>query len=116
MVQAVGPSETRHHYTNAPCPPGQGGNAARYEALLCTSYAISAQRDPKAVFRVLVSELRHVVTFDAIGVVLYDDATRQRTSMAWRSSTSRTLCRPPDFAPEEMVTWWAYLHQQPIVI
>ena len=78
MVQPVGPSETRHHISAPLSSWSEGQRAARYEALLRASHVISAQRDPKAVFRVLVSELRHVVTFDAIGVVLYDEATRQR--------------------------------------
>ena len=115
MVQAVGPSETRH-YTNAPCPPGQRGNAPHGMRHCCVLYAISAQRDPKAVFRVLVSELRHVVTFDAIGVVLYDDATRQRYWHGLEIVNQPDAVPPSDFAPEEMVTWWAYHHQQPIVI
>ena len=48
MVQAVEPSETRHH-TSAPLSSwSEGQRAARYEALLRASQAISAQRDPKA--------------------------------------------------------------------
>jgi hypothetical protein len=78
MVQAIGPSETRHHTNALLSSWSEGQRAARYEALLRASQVISAQRDPKAAFRVLVSELRHVVTFDAISVVLYDETTRQR--------------------------------------
>ena len=116
MVQAVGPSETRHQ-TNAPLPSwSEGQRAARYEALLRASHVISAQRDPKAVFRVLVSELRHVVTFDAIGVVLYDEATRQRSWHGLEIIKQPNAVPPSDFAPEEMVTWWVYHHQQPVVI
>ena len=93
MVQALGPSETRQH-NNAPLSPwSEGQRAARYEALLRVSQAISAQRDAKAVFRVLVSELHHVVTFDAISVVLYDEVTHKRY---WHSLES---VNQPDAVP-----------------
>jgi hypothetical protein len=116
MGQAVEPSET-HHHRNAPLSPWpEGQRAARYEALLCASHVISAQRDPKAVFRVLVSELRHVVTFDALSVVLYDEATRQRSWHGLEIVNQPDAVPPSDFAPEDMVTWWAYHHQQPVVI
>jgi len=116
MGQAVEPSET-HHHRNAPLSPWpEGQRAARYEALLCASHVISAQRDPKAVFRVLVSALRHVVTFDALSVVLYDEATRQRSWHGLEIVNQPDAVPPSDFAPEDMVTWWAYHHQQPVVI
>src|SRR5712691_12820531 len=114
MVQAVEPSETRHH-TNVPLSSwSEGQRAARYEALLRASQALSAQRDPKAVFRVLVSELRHVVTFDAIGVVLYDEATRQSYWHGLEIVNQPDAVPPSDFATEEMVTWWVYQPQQSV--
>jgi formate hydrogenlyase transcriptional activator len=65
---------------------------------------------------VLVRELRHVVPFDAIAVVLYDEAMHK---ISWHGL--EMVHRPgtvpaSDFAPEEMVTWWAYHQQQPVVI
>ena len=116
MVQAVGPSETCHHTNALLSSWSEGQRAARYEALLRASQVISAQRDPQAVFRVLVSELRHVVTFDAIGVVLYDEATRKSYWHGLKIVNQPDAVPPSDFAPEEMVTWWAYHHQQPVVI
>jgi formate hydrogenlyase transcriptional activator len=116
MVQAIGPSETRHHTNALLSSWSEGQRAARYEALLRASQVISAQRDPKAAFRVLVSELRHVVTFDAISVVLYDETTRQRYWHGLEIVNQPDAVPPSDFVPEEMVTWWVYQHQQPVVI
>ena len=105
MAQAFHAVRTGHH-RQAPAPPGsEAPRAARYEALLRASQAISAQRDPKTVFQVLVRELRLVVPFDAIAVVLYDAATHQ---ICWHGL--EIVHRPgavpaADFAPEEMVTW-----------
>ena len=116
MAQAFHAVRTGNH-RQAPSPPGsEAPRAARYEALLRASQAISAQRDPKTVFQVLVRELRLVVPFDAIAVVLYDEATHQ---ICWHGL--EIVHRPgavpaSDFAPEEMVTWWAYHQQQPVVI
>jgi formate hydrogenlyase transcriptional activator len=65
---------------------------------------------------VLVRELRPVIPFDALAVVLYDEATHQ---ICWHGL--EIVHRPgavpaSDFAPEEMVTWWAYHQQQPVII
>jgi hypothetical protein len=45
--------------------------AARYEALIRVSQAVSALREPKQLFEVLVNELRRVIEFDGIGVAQY---------------------------------------------
>src|SRR5262249_36896634 len=114
MAQAFHAVRTGHH-RQAPSPPGAGApRAARYEALLRASQPVSGQ--PKPVCQVLVRELRLVVPFDAIAVVLYDAATHQ---ICWHGL--EIVHRPgavpaADFAPEEMVTWWAYHQQQPVVI
>ena len=116
MTQACNAVRTCNHM-NAPSPTwSEAPRAARYEALLRASQALSAPRDPKTIFRVLARELRHVVTFDAIAVVLYDEATHK---ICWYEL--EIVHRPgavpaSDFAPEEMVTWWAYHQQQPVVI
>jgi hypothetical protein len=43
-------------------------HAARYEALLRVLHMLTTQRDPTALFRVLASELRHMVTCDGISL------------------------------------------------
>jgi len=105
MAQALGPSEASGHASALLSPWSEAPRAARYEALLRASQAISAQRDPKAVFRVLVSELRHVVVFDSIGVVLYDEATHKVYWHGLEVVNQWGAVPPSDFAPEEMVTW-----------
>src|SRR2546426_11654995 len=53
-------------------------HAARYEALLRVLHLLTAQRNPTALFRVLASELRHVVTCDGgISLALYDAEVRK---------------------------------------
>jgi formate hydrogenlyase transcriptional activator len=100
----------------SPSTWSEAQHAARYEALLHAAQAISAQRDPRAVFRVLASELRHVVAFDSIGVVLYDETTHKIYWHGLEIVHQPDAILPSDFAPEEMVTWWVYQHQQPVVI
>jgi formate hydrogenlyase transcriptional activator len=116
MTQAVQTVRTGHHM-HAPAPPwSEAARTARYEALLRASQAISAQRDPQTLFQVLVRELRSVIPFDALAVVLYDEATHQ---ICWHGlEIVHRLGAVPasDFAPEEMVTWWAYHQQQPVII
>jgi hypothetical protein len=65
---------------------------------------------------VLARELRHVVTFDAIAVVLYDEATHKICWYELEIVHQPGAVPASDFAPEEMVTWWAYHQQQPVVI
>ncbi len=89
---------------------------ARYEALVRLSKAISAHREPKELFCVLASELRRLVRFDAIGVVLYDEAANRI-----RPPLLELCCQPGrllelDIAPEETIASWVYQHQRPLVI
>jgi hypothetical protein len=49
-------------------------------------------------------------------VVLYGEATRQRSWHGLEIVNQPDAVPPSDFAPEDMVTWWAYHHQQPVVI
>src|SRR5919109_3536763 len=90
--------------------------AARYEALLRVLRMLTAQRDPKALFRVLTSELRHVVTFDGISIVLYDAAAHKVHFQMLEVADRPGVVLPSDLTPEEMMSWWVYQHQQPLVI
>jgi formate hydrogenlyase transcriptional activator len=77
---------------------------------------LTAQRDPKALFRVLTSELRHVVAFDGICIVLYDEAAHKIHSYMLEIMNQPGVVLPSDLMPEETMTWWVYQHQQPLVI
>ena len=90
--------------------------AARYEALIRVSQAVSALREPKQLFEVLVNELRRVIEFDGIGVAQYDETNN---SVQWHVSIhcDEPSLRPPkNCAGEESMTCWVFEHQRPLVI
>src|SRR5919198_3579830 len=90
--------------------------AARYEALLRVSQILTAHRDPKELFRLLASELHHVVKFEGIGVAQYDEAAHKVHWHLLEGCSQPSVILPPDLAPEETMTCWVYQHQQPLVI
>jgi formate hydrogenlyase transcriptional activator len=77
---------------------------------------LTAQRDPKALFRVLMSELRHVVAFDGISIVIYDEGVNKIHFQMLEIANRPDVVLPSDLTPEEMMSWWVYQHQQPLVI
>jgi formate hydrogenlyase transcriptional activator len=88
----------------------------RYEALVRLSKAINAHRDPKVLFCVLASELRRLVRFDGIGIVLYDEAANRIRPPLLELCTRPGLLLELDTAQEETIATWVYHHQQPLVI
>src|SRR5919197_4070222 len=90
--------------------------AARYEALLRVLQMLTAQRDLKALFRVLTGELRHVVAFDGICIVLYDEGAHKIHFYMLEIMNQPGVVLPSDLMPEETMTWWVYRYQQPLVI
>jgi formate hydrogenlyase transcriptional activator len=90
--------------------------AARYEALLRVSQILTAHRDPKQLFRLLASELHHVVKYDGIGVAQYDEAANKVHWHLLERCSQPNVILPPHFAPEETMTCWVYQHQQPLII
>jgi PAS domain S-box-containing protein len=89
---------------------------ARYEALIRVSRAIHMHRDPKELFRVFASELRQAADFDLIGLFLFDEASHTIQNPVLQTDKVPSFAIPPDFPPEETLTWWAYCHQQPVVV
>src|SRR6266550_4704639 len=90
--------------------------AARYEALIRVSQAVSALREPKQLFGVLVNELRRVIEFDGIGVAQYDETNN---SVQWHVSIhcDEPSLRPPkNCAGKESMTCWVFENQRPLVI
>jgi formate hydrogenlyase transcriptional activator len=90
--------------------------AARYEALIRVSQAVSAHREPRKLFEVLADELRRVVEFDGIGIAQYDETTE---AIEWHVSIP---CEEPSPAlrdkctQKETMTCWVFRNQQPLVI
>ncbi len=96
--------------------PVERSVAARYEALIRVAQAVSAHREPKDLFEVLVDELRRVVEFDGIGIAQYDETT---DAIEWHVSID---CEEPiptlkdKCAQKETMTCWVFRNQQPLVI
>jgi formate hydrogenlyase transcriptional activator len=88
---------------------------ARYETLFRVSRAIRAHRDPEELFSVLAGELRKVLTFDYLSVVLFDEAADR---MCWNvlDVANGRAVPPPDVKPRETLSWWVYENQRPLVI
>jgi formate hydrogenlyase transcriptional activator len=89
---------------------------ARYEALIRISQAVSAYREPRKLFDVLVDELRRVIEFDGIGIAQYDEATG---AIEWHVSIH---CNEPNpvlkdkCVQKESMTCWVFQNQRPLVI
>jgi PAS domain S-box-containing protein len=93
-----------------------GSLASRYEALLRASRAIGSYREPVALFRALASELQHAVTFDYLGLFLYDESLNKIEMPVLHVVNGPGVAIPADLRPEETITWWVYHNQQPVVI
>lgn len=90
--------------------------AARYEALIRVSQVISAHHDCRDLFRSLATELRQVVQFDYIAVVLYDPVRHKMDLNLLDGADPDLVLEKPEIDTEEMFAWWVYQHQQPLVI
>jgi formate hydrogenlyase transcriptional activator len=90
--------------------------ASRYEALIRVSQAVSAHREPRKLFEVLVDEFHRVIEFDGIGVAQYDEST---DAIEWHISMH---CDEPNpvlrdkCVPNETMTCWVFQNQRPLVI
>ena len=96
--------------------PSEQSVVARYEALIRVSQAVSAYREPRKLFDVLVNELRHVIAFDGIGIAQYDEST---DAINWHVSIH---CDEPNptlkdkCVQKETMTCWVFQNQRPLVI
>jgi len=90
--------------------------AARYEALIRVSQAVSVHREPKKLFDVLVGELRRVIEFDGFGIAQYDEPTGK---IQWHVSVrcnEEDVVLPSECSQKKSMTCWVYENQQPIVV
>jgi len=91
--------------------------ADRYEALFRVSQAISAHRDPKKLFSVLAGELRHVIDFRFLSILLYDEKTHTMRPYVLDNVVGELEeFALQGFTPEETMSWWVHQHQQPLVV
>jgi formate hydrogenlyase transcriptional activator len=97
--------------------PVERSMADRYQALFRVSQAISAHRDPKKLFSVLAGELRNVIDFKFLSILLYNE---QRHSMSpyvlHNEGGELEEFELEDFKPEETLSWWVCQHQEPLTI
>ncbi|MGH9787748.1 MAG: sigma 54-interacting transcriptional regulator, partial [Candidatus Acidiferrales bacterium] len=96
--------------------PMEQSLAARYEALIRVSQVISSHHGCRDLFRSLVIELRQVVQFDYLAVVLYDAAAHKMCLHLLDGADPDRILEQPEIETEEMFAWWVYQHQQPLVI
>jgi formate hydrogenlyase transcriptional activator len=96
--------------------PAEQSVVARYEVLIRVSQAVSAYREPKKLFDILVNELRRVIEFDGIGIAQYDETTE---TIQWHVSID---CDEPNptmkdkCVQKETMTCWVFQNQRPLVI
>jgi formate hydrogenlyase transcriptional activator len=93
-------------------PPEQSAEA-RYESLIRLADLIRAQHEPRELFRLLVNELRPVISFDAIAQ--FDESSKK---VNWHLCESCQQLSPPPSAVqiEETLAWWVFENQQAVVI
>jgi len=92
--------------------PSRSSAFTRYESLIRLSESIRTQREPKELFRLLVSELCKVVQFDAIAQ--FDEAANK---IDWHlCDRCPNSCSAAELPKEETLAWWVYQHQQSLVI
>src|SRR6202043_2047488 len=96
--------------------PSEQSVVARYEALIRVSQAVSAYREPKKLFEVLVNELHRVIGLDGIGIAQYDETTG---TIQWHVSIhcdEPDLTLPKECAQKETMTCWVFQNQRSLVI
>jgi formate hydrogenlyase transcriptional activator len=87
--------------------------AERYESLIRIATSIRAQKDPRALFGILVHELGQVLQFD--GIVQFDEASNK---VDWHLCPG---CSKPEKTPSEVdkdgtIAAWVYEHQETVVL
>src|ERR1700740_1678726 len=89
----------------------------RYEALFRVSRAISAHRDPQKLISVLAGELRSVIDFRFLSILLYDEKNHSmRPYVLHNVDGELEEFALQNFSPEETLTWWVHQHQQALVV
>jgi formate hydrogenlyase transcriptional activator len=87
----------------------------QYEALLRVSQTLISSRCCDGLMGVLARELRKVLTFQYLGVAVYDEKAHDMRLNLFHGESGAPL-EPPKLAPEETMSWWVYQHQQPLAV
>ncbi len=88
-----------------------------HQSLLDVSQTILQHRDLAALFRELAVQLRAIVPFDFLNLVLYDASTNtMRLHILETAMDVEPHVPEMEFPPEESPSGWVYVHQEPLVI
>lgn len=87
--------------------PVLGTDAGRYEALYRISEALSACQEPEELSRVLADQLREIIGFDFLDVLVFKENSSQ---VEWRVTPQFQLCA--DVPIEQTVSWHVYHTQE----
>jgi len=91
------------------------GLAARFQALLSVAESMTSCRDPEELFRKLAAELQRIVSFDRIGVTLYDPQRRVLHTQVLDPPSMDIILRL-DVAAEDTPMGWVIESQEPLII
>ena len=92
--------------------PVSGTDAQRYEALLRISEVLSSCREPEALSRVLADQLRELISFDFLDVLVFKENSNE---VEWRV-ISELQINYPDLPIEETASWHVYHTQEALHI
>jgi formate hydrogenlyase transcriptional activator len=87
----------------------------RFQALLAVSESITACRDPEELFRRLVGRLQRVVSFDRLGLVLFEPE-RGVTSARIFESHGMGVTTLPERLLRDDPSGWVVETQQPLIV
>jgi formate hydrogenlyase transcriptional activator len=89
-----------------------GIDAQRFEALFRISEALSACREPGELSRVLAEQLREVIPFDHLDVLVFKENSKEIEWQAWGEGPIAF----PDIPIEETSSWHVHNTQEPCYI
>jgi formate hydrogenlyase transcriptional activator len=86
-----------------------GTDAERYEALLRISEALSVCGEPEELARVLADQLRELLSFDHLDVLIFKEDSNE---IEWQGWATEPIAFP-DLPVEETSSWHVYNTQEP---
>jgi formate hydrogenlyase transcriptional activator len=92
--------------------PALGTNAQRYEALIRISEALSACGEPEELSRVLADQLRELISFDHLDVLVFKENSNEIEWHGWGEGPIAF----PDIPVEETSSWHVYRTQEALHI
>jgi formate hydrogenlyase transcriptional activator len=94
--------------------PAEASSTAIYEAVIALSRSIAGRSDLESLLAGVGESLRRIVTFDYVGVALWDPKTNRMQGRLLESSEARAPYF--SFGVDDDPAGWVWLNQQPLVI